>query len=142
MSADEDELPDVPPFNGLDLVKLHRAGLHDAIARLRAGAKKRELERERDRFLQLAGVLIAGDLRRQPSEILSRMNELTRRSGLRTGALPIDIGTIEGALAAALLVTGWKVPGRITIWRALGKRREKFSPTPGLELRSPVFASG
>lgn len=114
-----------PPLDGATVVRLHNLGsFPDALARLLAGAKRSERSRERDRFFLLAGHWLGGDARRRAGRLHERLVELARRSSARL--LRIDVSTVDGALTAGLLVSGWAVPHQTTVYRALVEARPTF----------------
>lgn len=122
---------DVPPLDGAEVVSLHNLGLFKVVARLLAGASREERARERDRYVQQAGLVLGGDGRLMAGRLHHRMVELARMTSLHV--LPIrDVTTVDGALTAALLVSGFEVPHRTTIGRALTKRRAIVHSAPAL----------
>ena len=133
MVLDVDEVPDVPPFSGLELLKLHNAGFADAVARLRAGASRDDRGWARDHFIRLAGTLTSTDVRHLATSLHERMGDLLRRTSLRLMPIP-GIDTVDGALSAALLVAGWKLVNRATVARALEARRRSTEVPRNAEL--------
>lgn len=122
-------------FNATLLVRLQAAGFLEAVGELVARATPEERRRERDHWVQVAGVLIGGEARHLATRLHTRMRELLRSPSLRVLPLP-GVETVDGALATALLASGWELPHRTTVYRALTARRSPAGASGAQPLRA------
>lgn len=106
-----------PALDGGDLVALWNSGHKRALAVLLATQRQRDRDRIRREFIARAARLfnepslsafsLAARLRQRMTEIVNS------REGF------IDLGLVDDALRAALLVGGWEVPAARTFQRSL-----------------------
>ena len=108
------------PLDLIILVKLHALGVEyrGVVARLLKAAKRDEILRERARALRIAAALMGGDMATLPRRITQRMGELRHSYRWRS----IDLETVDGVIAALLLLSRGKVFQRTTLMDALEAR--------------------